>query len=171
MTLEALPASNRPVVNTPKPVSYTHLFLLVQCQHQRAALLIVDIQLCADLLCQSHAAHVQPCHAVGAGGYRHLGCGAAGCEPAGEKTESGWPETVSYTHLTHVNILSKRPLRCCSSQSGLNCCPGIPGEIKNRHWPKRRRSNARRCWRSAGCTTAVRPLCWKNCCPCCAAVG
>ena len=42
-------------------------FLLVQCQHQRAALLIGDIQLCADLLCQSHAAHVQPCHA-GAGG-------------------------------------------------------------------------------------------------------
>ena len=42
-------------------------FLLVQCQHQRAALLIGDIQLCADLLCQRHAAHVQPCHA-GAGG-------------------------------------------------------------------------------------------------------
>ena len=42
-------------------------FLFVQCQHQRAALLIGDIQLCADLLCQCHAAHIQPCHA-GAGG-------------------------------------------------------------------------------------------------------
>ena len=42
---------------------------------------------------------------------------------------------------------------------------------KNRHWPRHRRSSARRCWRSAGCTTAVRPLCWKSCCPCCAAAG
>ena len=41
--------------------------LFVQCQHQRAALLIGDIQLCADLLGQRHAAHIQPCHA-GAGG-------------------------------------------------------------------------------------------------------
>ena len=41
--------------------------LFVQCQHQRAALLIGDIQLCTDLLGQRYAAHIQPCHA-GAGG-------------------------------------------------------------------------------------------------------
>ena len=41
--------------------------LLVQCQHQRTALLVGDIQLCADLFSQRYAAHIQPCH-VGAGG-------------------------------------------------------------------------------------------------------
>ena len=39
---------------------------LGQSQHEGAALLVGNIQLCADLLGQLHTAHVQPCH-LGAG--------------------------------------------------------------------------------------------------------
>ena len=50
-----------------KQVLQVGQFLFVQCQHQRAALLVGNVQLGADLLCQLHTSHVQLCHA-GAGG-------------------------------------------------------------------------------------------------------
>ena len=38
-------------------------------------------------------------YAVGAGGHRHLCCGAAGCEPPGEKAESRWPRMSLEVHI------------------------------------------------------------------------